>query len=32
MEKIWTELYKEAKKRINVKQVPPFIEYGKGFT
>ena len=28
MEKIWTELYKEAKKRINVKQVLPFIEYG----
>jgi len=28
MEKIWTDLYKEAKKRIKVKQVPPFIEYG----
>lgn len=28
MEKIWTELYKEAKKRIQVKNVPPFIEYG----
>ena len=28
MEKIWTELYKEAKKRIQVKSVPPFIEYG----
>ena len=28
MDKIWTELYKDAKKRINVKNVPPFIEYG----
>ena len=28
MEKIWTELYKDAKKRIDVKHVPPFIEYG----
>ena len=28
MDKVWTTLYKEAKKRINVKDVPPFIEYG----
>ena len=28
MDKIWTTLYKEAKKRILVKNVPPFIEYG----
>ena len=28
MEKIWNVLYKEAKKRINVKNLPPFIEYG----
>ena len=28
MDKIWTTLYKEAKKRIQVKNVPPFIEYG----
>ena len=28
MDKIWTTLYKEAKKRIQVKDVPPFIEYG----
>lgn len=28
MDKIWTTLYKEAKKRIKVKNVPPFIEYG----
>ena len=28
MEKIWTELYKEARKRIKVNTVPPFIEYG----
>lgn len=28
MDKIWTTLYKEAKKRINAKQIPPFIEYG----
>lgn len=28
MDKIWTTLYKEAKKRIKVKDIPPFIEYG----
>ena len=28
MDKIWTTLYKEAKKRIQVKNVLPFIEYG----
>ncbi len=28
MDKVWTTLYKEAKKRINVKNVPPFIECG----
>lgn len=28
MEKIWSSLYKEAKKRIKVENIPPFIEYG----
>ena len=28
MERIWSSLYKEAKKRIKVESIPPFIEYG----
>lgn len=28
MDKLWLTLYKEAKKRINVNNIPPFIEYG----
>ncbi len=28
MDRIWHSLYKEAKNRINTKEIPPFIEYG----
>ena len=28
MEKSWSSLYKEAKSKINVKSIPPFIESG----
>ena len=28
MERIWYSLIKEAKKKINVHEIPPFIEYG----
>lgn len=28
MEKIWTELYKAAKNKLNTKEVSPFIMYG----
>lgn len=28
MEKIWHELYKEAKKKIKTHEIPPFIEAG----
>lgn len=28
MEKSWSSLYKEAKKKLDVQSIPPFIEYG----
>lgn len=28
MERVWYSLLKEAKKKINVHEIPPFIEYG----
>ena len=28
MERVWYSLIKEAKKKVNTKQIPPFIEYG----
>ncbi|MBQ4030731.1 MAG: cytidine deaminase [Bacilli bacterium] len=28
MERVWYSLIKEAKKKINVHEIPPFIEYG----
>lgn len=28
MERYWSALYKEAKKKLDVQSIPPFIEYG----
>ena len=28
MERVWYSLIKEAKKKVNTKRIPPFIEYG----